>query len=271
MNGAQEKEWAVITGASSGIGEAFASQLAGRGYRVLLVARRREELERVAARITGRGGEAQILAADLGTSEGVKAVARTVDALGPLGVLVNNAGFGGYGEFLAQPLERDQAQVALNIGAVVGLTKLLLPRMLARGRGQIINVASVLSFMPVPYFATYAGTKAFVLQFTEALGEELRGSGVRALAVCPGTVRTEFMGVSGMKEMRRRLPLLDPEDVARVSLDAAAGKRVVRVVGLAWNLLVFLARITPRFLMRRIMGAVLIPAAGRLRSAAAAS
>ena len=198
-----QHEWAVVTGASSGIGRAFALELARRGHPILLVARRRDELQRVAAEITAGGGRAEPLVADLASAGGVEAVVRAAEALGDVGVLVNNAGAGSYGPFLEQPVGRDAAQVALNIDAVVALTRRLLPRMVARGRGQIINVASILAFMPTPYFATYAATKAFVLSFTEALAHELRGTGVRVLAGSPGVVKTEFSAVAGARSGER--------------------------------------------------------------------
>jgi short-subunit dehydrogenase len=253
------KEWAVVTGASSGIGRAFALELAGRGHPVLLIARREDELSRVAGQIADRGGRAQVIAADLATAGGVNAVSHAVEALSAVDVLVNNAGFGSYGEFVAQPLGSEAAQVALNIGAVVGLTRRILPRMIARRRGQIINVASILAFMPTPYFATYAGTKAFVLHFTEALAHELRGTGVSVLASCPGVTKTEFSRVAGSESQDGGLPQLTPEAIARVSLGAAASGRVVRVIGAVYHLLAFLAAITPRAIMRRIMGWVFAP------------
>jgi short-subunit dehydrogenase len=253
-----QHEWAVVTGASSGIGRAFALELARRGHPILLVARRRDELQRVAAEITAGGGRAEPLVADLASAGGVEAVARAAEALDDVGVLVNNAGAGSYGPFLEQPVGRDAAQVALNIDAVVALTRRILPRMVARGRGQIINVASVLAFMPTPYFATYAATKAFVLSFSEALAHELRGTGVRVLAVSPGIVKTEFSGVAGFPEQESALPKLTPEAVVRATLRAAKSGRVVRVVGSA-RLLAVLAAITPRPLMRRIMGRIFAP------------
>jgi uncharacterized protein len=137
-----QREWAVVTGASSGIGRAFALELARRGDPILLVARRRDELQRVAAGIMAGGGRAEPLVADLASAGGVEAVARAAEALGDVGVLVNNVGAGSYGSFLEQPVGRDAAQVALNADAVVALTRRLLPRMVARGRGQIINMAA---------------------------------------------------------------------------------------------------------------------------------
>ena len=242
---ATQQEWAVVTGASSGIGRAFAIELAGR-YPVLLVARRAAELNEVALEIAERGGRAESLVADLATAEGVEAVGVAVEKLGDVGVLVNNAGVGSYGPFLEQSADRDSAQVALNIGAVVGITRRLLPQMVARRRGQIINVASILAFMPTPYFATYAATKAFVLHFSEALSHEIRGTGVRVLASCPGVAKTGFARVAGSDTQEGALPQLSPEAVARVSLRAATAGRVVRVIGAAYRLLAFLVAITPR-------------------------
>jgi uncharacterized protein len=256
--------WAVVTGASSGIGRAFALQLAERGHPVLLVARRQDALSGVARQIAEGGGRAEVIAADLATASGVDVVSRAAVALGSVDVLVNNAGIGGYGEFAEQPIGSEAAQVALNIGAVVGLTRRVLPQMIARKRGQIINVASILAFMPTPYFATYAGTKAFVLHFTEALAHELRGTGVSVLASCPGVTKTEFSRVAGSTSQDGGLPQLTPEAIARVSLRAAGSGRVVRVIGAAYHLLAFLAAITPRAIMRRIMGRVFAPRAAQL-------
>jgi len=156
--------------------------------------------------------------------------------------------------------------VALNVGAVVGLTRRFLPQMVARGRGQIINIASILSFMPTPYFATYAATKAFVLHFTEALAHEVRGTGVRVLASSPGVVKTEFSHVAGSEAQEKLLPQLTPRTVARVSLNAAATGRVVRVIGAVYRLLAVLAAITPRPIMRWIMGTIFAPRAPRRRT-----
>jgi len=256
MNAENASRWAVITGASGGLGRAFALQLAGRGHPVVLVARRRLDLERLARDIEGRGGRAEVIVADLARPDGIDALIAATARIGDIDILVNNAGFGSFGPVLAHPAARELDEVALNIGAVVALTRALLPGMTERGRGQIINVASMLSFMPTPYFAVYGATKAFVLHFTEALAEELRGSGVRALAVCPGIVDTGFFHAAGSAVERQALPALRPEAVARTALDAAAAGRTVRVVGVFAALLVLLARITPRLLMRRIMGSV---------------
>jgi uncharacterized protein len=253
------EEWAVVTGASSGIGRAFALELARRGHPVLLVARRGGQLRQVAGEITALGVRAEVLVADLANADGIEAVSKAVQGLGEVGVLVNNAGAGSYGAFIEQPLGREAALVALNIGAVVGLTRRLLPQMVARGRGQIINLASILGFMPTPYFATYAATKAFVLHFTEALAYELRGTGVRVLASSPGVVESEFSGVAGSGAQETVLPHLTPDTVVQISLRAAAAARVVRVVGATYRVLAFLAAVTPRAILRRIMGRLYSP------------
>jgi short-subunit dehydrogenase len=260
MRSQSKRQWAVVTGASGGIGRAFALELAQKGHPVLLVARRRDELGRLAAEIVERGGRAEVAAADLTTPEGVALVVEAAAALGEVEVLVNNAGFGTYGPFLEQSAAREHDEVSLNIGALVALTRALLPQMVARGNGQIINVASILSFMPTPYFAVYGATKAFVLHFTEALAFELRGTGVRVHAASPGSVDTGFAGASGSEAAMGRFPALNAEMVARTALRAAASGRVVRVIGWIYTLLAVAVRFTPRFLMRRIMGAMFKPA-----------
>src|SRR5262249_4016490 len=255
--------------ASGGLGRAFARELAKRGHPILLVARRRDELEQLAREIERSGGRGEVVVADLVAPDGIKTVAAAAARIGGIDILVNNAGFGTFGPLAAHSPSRDLDEVALNVGAVVALTRALLPSMIERGRGQIINVASMLSFMATPYFAVYGATKAFVLHFTEALAEELRGSGVRALAVCPGVMNTEFFEVAGSSIDKQRLPPLEPETVARAALDAADASRTVRVVGALAKLLVLSTRITPRFLMRRIMGAVFwssVPPEMRLRT-----
>ncbi len=255
-------DWAVVTGASSGIGRAFALELAARGHPVLLVARRDEELRRVAATIASRGGRAETLVADLSTAEGLETVACAAEARGHVDALVNAAGMGSHGAFVDRPPGIETTQVALNVVALVGLTRQLLPGMIARGRGHIVNVGSILSFTPTPYFAAYAASKAFVLHFSEALAHEVRGTGVRVLASCPGVTETEFARVAGSGAQEALLPQLTPEVVARLSLNAVAAGRVVRVIGGPYRLLAFLAAVTPRFIMRRIMGTIFAPRGG---------
>ena len=186
-------ETALVTGASSGIGEQFARALARRGYELVLVARRGERLSELADELPV---QAHVVSCDLSTD--APALAGKVAELGVgVDLLVNNAGFGVYGRFLDTHPERDAAQVRLNCEAVVTLTHAFLPAMVERRRGGVIVVASTAGMQPIPYQAVYAATKAFALSFTEALHTELRGTGVRMLAVNPGPVPTEWQAVAG--------------------------------------------------------------------------
>jgi short-subunit dehydrogenase len=188
------REIALVTGASSGIGEALARRLARDGLHLGLVARRGDRLEALAAELRAAHRiEADVLPADL-TRSG--AVAELVEELARRGLdvdwLVNNAGFGTVGRFHTLPLERELDEIALNVEALVELTGRFLPAMVRRRRGVVMNVASVGAYLPSPNMATYAATKAFVLSFSEAIAVELRDTGVRVLCVCPGVTRTEF-------------------------------------------------------------------------------
>lgn len=185
---------ALVTGASSGIGEQFARQLAARGYDLVLVARRRDRLEGLAAELPTA---AQVIACDLAAD--VDRLPEQVRCLGlDVDLLVNNAGFGRYGRFWEIPEDEDARQVRVNCEAVVTLTRAFLPAMVERGRGGVINIGSTSALQPLPYTATYAASKAFVRSFTDALHAELRGTGVKALTVNPGPVPTEWSAVSGL-------------------------------------------------------------------------
>lgn len=186
------KGWALVTGASSGIGAEFARALARRGHPVLAVARRRERLEALAADAARLGGRIQPWAADLATEEGIASVLRRTMELSEIELLVNNAGIASPGDFLTASLDQQIAAIRLNVEALVKLTHAVLEGMTERKRGAILNVASVVAFQPFPHFAVYAASKAFVLSFTEALSEEIKGTGVRTLALCPGSVATEM-------------------------------------------------------------------------------
>jgi uncharacterized protein len=189
-------ETALVTGASSGLGEQFARQLSARGYEVILVARRIDRLKRLASELPG---PAHVVAFDL--LDDAIALKPKVDELGlDVDLLVNNAGFGSYGRFPELDTQRDADQVRLNCEAVVTLTHAFLPSMLDRGRGGIINVASSAGMQPLPYEAVYSASKAFALRFTEALWEELRGTGIRVLAVNPGPVPTEWQKIAGHED-----------------------------------------------------------------------
>ncbi len=186
-------ETALVTGASSGIGEQFARQLASRGYELVLVARRADRLESLAAELPT---DAHAVPCDLATE--ASALSERVAGLGvDVDLLVNDAGFGTSGPFLEHDPKRDAEQVRVNCEAIVTLAHAFLPGMVDRGRGGIINVASTAGLQPLPYESVYAATKAFAISFTDALHTELRGSGVRVLAVNPGPVPTEWQQVAG--------------------------------------------------------------------------
>src|SRR4051794_8530235 len=210
-------ETALVTGASSGIGEHFARQLADRGYDLVLVARRADRLEKLAAELPTT---THVLACDLaseaaGLSAKVKELGLEVD------LLVNNAGFGLRGHFLQSDAERDAEMVRLNCEAVVVLTRAFLPGMVERGRGGVITVASTAGMQPLPYESVYSASKAFALTFSDALHAELRGTGVRVLAVNPGPVPTEWQQVAGYDEGTNTLPgKIGPDQVVRESLAA---------------------------------------------------
>ena len=253
-----EPGWAVVTGASSGLGREFALALAARGHPVLAVARRGERLRALADEVGPRGGQLEPLVADLSTGGGIEVLLARAASL-PVELLVNNAGVAAYGPFSSIPAERELELVRLNVEAIVVLTRGLLPTMLERGRGGVINVASQMAFQPMPYFAAYAASKAFVLSFSEALAEELRGTGVRVTTIAPGFVSTEFAQVAGSHEPERRFPHLQPRRVVESALRAHDRGRTVKVVGALYSFLTFAGRFAPRAVLRRMMGRALRP------------
>lgn len=222
-------KWAVLTGASAGIGWALAEELASGGAHLVLTARRRERLEQLAKKLTTeRRIKTEIVTADLETHTGPEGVFAFTEKKGlQVNLLVNNAGFGAYGEFSKSDLAAQLGMVQVNCSAVVHLTRLFLPGMIERRQGDILIVASTAAFQGVPYMAAYGASKAFDLLFAEALAEEVSRYGVRVCALCPGPTESEFGQVSGS-------PLRSPKGhetapkVARVGLRAlAAGKHSV--------------------------------------------
>ncbi len=249
---------ALVTGASAGIGREFAEQLADRGYDLVLVARRPDKLEEVADEVARRGGAAEVLAADLVTPEGLAAVeARLGDAELPVDLLVNNAGFGTYGRFSELDRATEDREVRLNVLAVVRLTHAALGPMLARGSGGVINVSSLAGYQPTPRSAVYGSTKAFVTNFSQSLHQELSGTGVNVMALCPGFTRTEFQEVAGLD--RDQVPSflwMDPGPVVRSALEAFGRGRAVSVPGPLNALTAAVSSVLPGFVTRRASGAV---------------
>ena len=253
---ASDKGWAIVTGASSGTGLVFAQELALRGHNVLAVARRRDRLEGLARDASAKGGRIDTLIADLGTSEGLASLVTRIGELYTIDLLVNNAGMATAGDFSDSVLERELAEIRLNVNAVVTLTHAVLARMLPRGSGAIINLASVVAFQPFPHFAVYAASKAFVLSFTEAVAQEIRGSGVRIMALCPGAAKTEMNVFSNNAGLLGKLPSLSAEQIVATALRGIAAGSVVKIVGWPNRILVFLNRFVPRAAVRWMMGAI---------------
>lgn len=190
---------ALVTGASAGIGREFGNALAARGDDVVLVARDTHRLDQLAAELRTRHGiAAEVLTADLTDERGVSAVEDRITQPNGVDLLVNNAGFGTVGKFAELPIEGELREIQLNVVALVRLCRAALPVMIERGSGGIINVSSLACYQPTPTNATYGGTKAYVTSFTQALHEELRGTGVTATVVCPGFTRTEFQERAGI-------------------------------------------------------------------------
>jgi short-subunit dehydrogenase len=255
---------ALVTGASSGIGAAYARALKVRGERLVLVARRRDRLEALAAELGE--DEGAVLAADLARPGAAAEVAAETARRGfEIDLLVNNAGIGHTGRFHEEPADRIDVMLQLNVRALVELTRAFLPGMVTRGRGRIVNVASNAAFQPVPFLTVYAATKAFVLSFTEGLATELTGTGVTVQALCPGPTRTEFLEVAethGQGLLVDRLPAMTAEDVVRASLRGLDRGRLRVVAGFANQALVVVQGFVPRGLVRRVAGALYRPPGG---------
>jgi hypothetical protein len=248
---------ALVTGASSGIGEGFARRLAQRGHDLTLVARRRDRLEALASELQRDwGASSEVVEADLATDGGVGRIEERVRA-GDIGLLVNNAGFGTVGEFAKLPLARELEELDLNVRALVRLSHAALGPMLEQRRGAVINVASTAAFQAIPYNATYAATKAYVLHFSEALHEEVKPYGVTVTCLCPGPVKTEYQQVAGIEQAT--VPNFAWTTVDRVVDAALAGAkngRAIVIPGGLNTMMAMTAQRTPRFLVRRMAGSM---------------
>jgi short-subunit dehydrogenase len=250
---------AIVTGASAGIGAAFAERLARDAYDLVLVARRRDRLDELAERL-GRthGRSVAVLAADLGSAEGVRAVEARIAAEPALELVVNNAGFGSTGHFAELDRDAEDDEVRLNVLALLRLTHAAVVAFKARGHGSVINVSSLAGFQPAPFNATYAATKAFVNSFTQAVSEELRGSGVRLQLLCPGFTRTEFQEVAGFAtETIPDVAWMTAEAVVDVSLEALRRGDLVVIPGRGNKVMGAMFRAMPAMLARRIGAAML--------------
>jgi len=249
---------ALITGASSGIGKALAENFAEHGYDVILSARSVAKMEAHAAELGDRFGvAAHVIAADLESPAGPAELHAEIRRRGlMLNALVNNAGYGTFGEFKHMTLESQLGMMQLNMTSLVALAHLFLPDLVARRSGRIMNVASTAAFQPGPLMAVYYATKAYVLSFSEALAEELRGTGVTVTALCPGPTATGFSARAHMQDsglFKGLLAVSDARSVARAGYEGfRAGKRIV-IPGLLNKMSAQSSRLTPRGLMTRVV------------------
>jgi uncharacterized protein len=254
---------ALVTGASTGIGAAIATELASRGVDLVLVARSADKLAALGEQLAAAHGvDVEVLPADLTDPDQLRTVeerlhrgdTRAVD------LLVNNAGFGTSGPFLASTPDRASGEIALNVTALTRLTHAVLGRLVDQGRGGVLNVSSIGAFQPVPNLAVYAATKAFVSSFTEAVHEEVRGTGVHVTALCPGFTRSDFVETAGAEDQASRLPGLlwqEAEPVARAGIDGVRRGRAVVVSGSINKVGTGLSSVTPSTVSRRIVGGVI--------------
>ncbi|WP_405387960.1 SDR family oxidoreductase [Streptomyces sp. NBC_01102] len=245
---------ALVTGASSGLGAEFAAQLAARGHDLVLVARSEDRLTALAERLTSEHGiRAHVLVQDLAEPDAARRIADRLTARG-LGVdlLVNNAGFGTCGRFEDIDPGRDHDQLMVNVVALVDLTHALLPGMLERGTGAVVNVASTAAFQPSPYFAVYSAAKGFVLNFGLALRQEYRGRGIRVLTLCPGPVDTPFFEAIGTRKAAVNGSMTTPEPVVRSALRALDRDRGYVTPGLGNALAAHLLPRRPRTLVAAV-------------------
>ena len=245
----------LVTGASAGLGEVFARQLAARGDALILTARRRERLEALAAELRERHGVAvDVIEADLAAADGPATLLVAITELGlHVDTLINNAGFGAKGAVADLPIEAQLGQIDVNCRALVALAHGVLPGMIAAKRGRILNLASTAAFQAGPYMAVYYATKAFVLSFSEALHEEVRAQGIHVTALCPGPTRTEFADVAGLNDSKLFGSVAsDPSAVVRDGLAALEANRAIEISG-AMNMLgAFGERFLPRAWTRKV-------------------
>lgn len=247
--------WALITGASSGFGADFARELAASGHNLVLVARRVEPMEALATQLEAEHGiSTHVIGMDL-AQPGVGARLKTqLDGAGiVIDVLINNAGYGVFGAFIEQPLEKTMAMLQLNITTLTELSHVFGQDMARRGRGRILMVASIGAYQATPTYAAYSASKAYVLLFGEALHEELRPSGVTVTVLSPGITATEFLAVSGQRAtLYQRLMMMRSRPVTQIGLRALNDARASIVPGWANSITAWSNRLMPRFIQRKV-------------------
>lgn len=253
-------KWALITGASSGLGVDFAHELAAEGYHLVLVARRAERMQTLAADIEAQHAiRTKVIALDLSVPNASLSLKHQLDQEHiAIDVLINNAGFGIFGDFLDEAVEKTSNMVQLNITSLTELTHLFATDMVQRKRGHILLVASVVAYQPSPNYAAYAASKAYVLNLGEALHEEFKPHGVTVTVLSPGATATEFFDVSGQASTAlKRAFMMPSRPVVQIGLDAMRRGRATVVSGWKNKLMTFSTRLLPRKLQRRIAHRVL--------------
>ncbi|MCR9144295.1 MAG: SDR family oxidoreductase [bacterium] len=247
---------ALITGASTGIGYELAKCCAADGMDLILVARNQKRLEEVAAELQAAHQiKAEVIAADLSQPKAAADIFKKLGADRAVDILINNAGFGTSGKFAELPLQGEIDMIEVNVTSLVRLSHLLLPGMLARKSGRIMNVASTAAFQPGPLMANYYASKAYVLSFSEALYEEVRKDGVSVTAFCPGATETPFFDRAKMDNVRlRNGSVMAADKAARIGYRGMLRGKVIVIPGLLNRMLAFSVRITPRAIIRKITG-----------------
>jgi len=247
---------ALVTGASSGIGRTFCGILASRGWDLIIVARRVDELRAVATDAAYHGVHAEVHAADLSAPEDITALETLIEAR-EIDLFVNNAGVGSFGPFTTSAGEHNDAIIAVNVRAYARVLRLVARSMVGRGRGGILNVASVAGFQPGPLMSVYYASKAYELSLSEAVAEEVASAGVTVTALCPGPTRSPFHERAGMRignAAARAMP--EAREVAEFGLRALERGRRVAVFGTGFRLMIFAQRLLPRALVTRAVGAM---------------
>ncbi|MFP4375403.1 MAG: SDR family NAD(P)-dependent oxidoreductase [Spirochaetales bacterium] len=242
------KGTALVTGASGGIGRVFAVKLAREGYDVVVAARSRGKLEEVAKEIEGHGVRGVVIESDLSKPDAPKALFEAVREEGlQVDVLINNAGFATYGHFASIELDKELEMINLNVTALVHLTRLFVPEMVARKRGRVVNVASTAAFQPGPLMANYYASKAYVLHFSEAIANELQGTGVTVTALCPGPTASGFQERAGMDNVKLvKSGLMSAEKVVDIGYRGMLKGKPVVIPGLKNRMLAQSTRFFPR-------------------------
>ncbi|MFC1852652.1 SDR family NAD(P)-dependent oxidoreductase [candidate division CSSED10-310 bacterium] len=255
-------KFALITGASSGLGADFAWRLAHQGYDLLITARRLERLQDLQQKIEGMFNQSvSVFQADLSNSVGPSSILAEIDRINrPVDFLINNAGYGYAAGVLDKSIDEWEKMIQVNINSLVHLTRQILPSMVAQKQGRIINVASVAAFQAVPWFNVYSAAKAFVLSFTEALAQEVKGSHIKVSCLCPGPTRTEFAHIAGTDTIKPpEFVWMESDEVVRRALQAVEKNKVVCIPGIFNKIQVHGERVLPRHFVSYVAGQIYKP------------